>query len=67
MNLWEWDLDERCKGDSHRIVGTNDKYILQSCHLYKRGNLKSDLYKDSEGPDTMFDEDRKIVLDILSL
>ena len=65
MNLWEWELDERCKNDKHRIVGTNGKYVLQSCHLYKKGNLKSDWWKDSESSDTMVAEDQIVITDII--
>jgi len=67
MNLWEWELDTTCKDDGRHIMGTNDSYILQACHLYKQGNLKEDWYKDSESSDTMFEEDRTIVANILSL
>lgn len=65
MNLWEWELDVRCKNDNHRIVGTNDKYVLQSCHLYKKGNLKADWYKDSESSDTMTADDHSIISEII--
>ena len=65
MNLWTWELDQRCMEDNHRIIGTEGKYVLQSCHLYKRGNLKSDWYKDSESSDTMLAEDHSIVSDIV--
>jgi hypothetical protein len=65
MNLWDWELDERCKNDNHRIVGTYKKYVLQSCHLFKKGNLKLDWWKDGESSDTMLAEDRSIVSDII--
>ena len=65
MNLWEWELDNRCKNDGHRIVGTDKKYVLQSCHLYKRGNLKADWFKDSESSDTMIAEDQLTITDII--
>ena len=65
MNLWEWELDTRCVNDNHRIIGTNDKYVLQSCHLYKKGNLKADWFKDSESSDTMIAEDHSIVSEII--
>ena len=65
MNLWEWELDKRCKNDNSRIVGTDRKYILQSCHLYKRGNLKLDWWKDSESSDTMLAEDQIVITDII--
>ena len=65
MNLWEWELDEICKGDGYRVIGTYKRYVLQSCHLYKQGNLKSDWYKDSESSDMMFGEDHAIISDII--
>jgi hypothetical protein len=64
-NLWSWELDEKCKNDKHRVLGTENKYILQACHLYKRGNLQSNWYKDSQSSDTMLAEDRSIVSDII--
>ena len=65
MSLWSWELDNKCKDDGHRIIGTNNKYIIQSCHLFKRGSLKADWFKDSESSDVMFDEDKSIILDII--
>ena len=65
MNLWDWELDKRCKNDGHRIIGTDKKYVLQACHLYKRGNLRADWWKDSESSDTMLAEDQVIVTDII--
>jgi len=67
MSLWSWELDESCKNDGHRVIGTSDKYVVKSCHLYKRGRLKSDWYKDSESSDVMFDDDIKIIKEILTL
>lgn len=67
MNLWEWELNTECKDDEHRVMGTNGKYVLQSCHLYKQGNLKEDWHKDSESYDTMFQEDITAVSGILFL
>ena len=67
MNLWEWELDVKCKNDGHRIVGTNGKYILQSCHLYEKGNLKLDWWKDSEGLDTMLAEDRVVIMNMIHI
>ena len=49
------------KKDNHRIIGTKDKYVLQSCHLIKRGKLKREWYKDSESADVMVDDDIEIV------
>ena len=65
MNLWEWELDTNCMNDNHRVVGTDKKFILQACHLYRRGKLKSDWFKDSESTDTMFKEDQSIIADII--
>ena len=67
MNLWQWELDTSCQGDNHMVIGTTGKHVVQSCHLYKQGNLKSDWYKDSESSDTMFNDDRTIVSNILSI
>ena len=67
MNLWEWELNTECKDDGHKVMGTNGKYVLQSCHLYKQGNLKEDWHKDSESYDTMFQEDITAVSGILFL
>ena len=44
-----------------------NKYVVQSCHLYKQGNLKSDWYKDSESTAVMFDDDVLIIKDMLNL
>ena len=67
MNLWQWELDTSCMNDGHRVVGTTGKHVVQSCHLYKQGNLKSDWYKDSESIDVMFDDDKLIIKDMLNL
>ena len=67
MNLWQWELDGSCKNDNCRVIGTTNKHVVKSCHLYKQGNLKSDWYKDSESTDFMFDDDRLIIKEMLSL
>ena len=67
INLWQWELDGSCKNDNCRVIGTTNKHVVQSCHLYKQGNLKSDWYKDSESTDFMFDDDRLIIKEMLSL
>jgi hypothetical protein len=67
MNLWQWELDTSCKNDGYRVIGTTGKYVVQSCHLYKQGNLKPDWYKDSESIDVMFDDDKLIIKDMLNL
>jgi hypothetical protein len=60
-NLWGWEVGSSCMNDNHRIIGTKNKYVVQSCHLIKRGNLKRDWYKDSESEDIMVDGDIEIV------
>ena len=67
MNLWQWELDTSCQGDNHSIIGTTGKHVVQACHLYKQGSLKSDWYKDSESSDVMYEEDKWIVASILHL
>ena len=67
MNLWQWELDTSCQGDNYTVIGTTGKHVVQACHLYKQGNLKSDWYKDSESSDTMFKEDIWTVSSILSI
>ena len=65
MNLWQWELDTSCKNDGYRVIGTTNKYVVPSCHLYKQGNLKSDWWKDSESSDTMVAEDQIVITDII--
>jgi len=67
MTLWQWELDERCKGDGIRILGTNTTFIMQSCHLFKRGKLKADWVTDSESDDVMFEKDQKVVSEIIGI
>lgn len=57
VNLWQWELDEQCKHDGTIILGSDKLYAIQACHLMKRGNIKSDWYKDSESQDIMFEDD----------
>ena len=66
MSLWQWELDERCKDDNKRILGSDAQFAMKSCHLYKRGSLKADWMKDSESDDVMFKADQKIVSEIIN-
>lgn len=56
-NLWDWELDDRCKFDGHVVLGSDRSYAIQACHLIKRGEIKAEWYKDSESSDEMFPED----------
>tara|TARA_R100001126_G_scaffold95104_1_gene66532 strand:+ start:3259 stop:3969 length:711 start_codon:yes stop_codon:yes gene_type:complete len=64
-NLWEWELDTRCKHDGHNILGTIGEHAIQACHLIKRGKLKSDWFKDSESDDVMYIEDRLAIKQLI--
>ena len=64
-NLWEWELDQRCKHDGHRIVGTIGNNIVQACHLFKQGRLKSNWYQDSESSDEAYEEDKIVIEQLL--
>ena len=64
-NLWEWELDTESKFDGHIILGTIKKHTIQASHLIKRGNIKSDWFKDSESNDVMHQEDIDILKKIL--
>ena len=64
-NLWEWELDERCKNDGHRIIGTVGKSIVQACHLFKRTKLKGNWFQDSEGVDEAFKNDRNKIQEFI--
>ena len=67
MSLWKWELDERCKYDNMRILGSDAQFAMKSCHLYKRGSLKADWMKDSESDDVMFEKDQKVVSEMIGV
>lgn len=43
MNLWEFEVHggAQAKNDGVEVFGTNKKFAVQACHLYKRGKVKS--------------------------
>jgi len=56
MNLWEWEIDgsSLSKYDEYEIMGTNHKYTINTCHIYKQGKIKPDWYE------SVWDKDIKI-------
>jgi len=47
MNLWEWEINgsSLSKNDGHEVLGTNNRYTINTCHIYKQGKIKSDWYE----------------------
>ena len=47
MNLWEWEINgsSLSKNDGYEVLGTNGRYAINTCHIYKQGKLKSNWYE----------------------
>jgi hypothetical protein len=47
MNLWDWEINgsSLSKNDGFEVIGTNKKYAINACHIYKQGKLKSNWYE----------------------
>jgi hypothetical protein len=59
-NLWLWE-QQKNYNDGHRILGTDGKQVIQSCHLFKHMKLKQNWYQDAEGKDELHIHDRLIM------